>query len=266
MKISLDSVQETLLIPLWARAEETLRDDPIIRDEDAVSIVENISYDFAKFKSAWMSQVGVSIRAMLLDKATKRFIDEHDEAVIINIGTGLDTRFKRLAGRYRHWYDLDMPDVIDLRKHFFQDTDNYTMIGKSVFDHSWIKDIAAENDPVLIIAEGVLMYFEETEVRELMNILTKHFSSAEMLFDTITPFLVNRSKQHDSVKYTNASFKWGIWSGIEIETMNNDITFVEEWNYYDYYEKRWKWLCWPLKIPAFKRRINNSIIHVTFNR
>jgi len=264
MKIELEGVHETLLIPLWLRAQETRREDSIIVDEGAVSLVKNIAYDFSKFSSGWMSQVGVAIRTMLLDRATMRFLGDHPDTVIINIGAGLDTRCDRLDRPGSHWYDLDVPEVIALRKRFYENAPDYTMIAQSVFDYSWIEAVQSDNRPVLILAEGVLMYFEEREVRELMNILAENFPGAEMLFEIISPLLVKQSKRHDTVKHTDARFKWGVYGGRHVESFSRAITFIEEWNYLDYYPKRWKWFRWPAKIPAFKRRFNSCIVHVAF--
>ncbi len=266
MKISLDGVQETLLIPLWARAVETSRSDPIITDQYAVSMIESIAYDFSKFKSAWMSQLGVSIRTMLIDKALKDFMYRNDKSVIINIGAGLDTRFMRLSQSYKHWYDIDLPDVIELRRRFFSDSGNYTMLATSVYDYSWVDAIRSDGSPVMIIAEGVLMYFEEDEVGSLFRNLIDFFPGAEMIFDILAPFLVNRAKQHDSVKYTSAKFKWGIQGGQAVEAFSPSIRFIEEWNYYDYYPRRWRWFRFPVMIPAVRRLLNNCIVHTAFQK
>ncbi len=63
---------------------------------------------------------------------------------------------------------LDLPESIQIRRHFFEETDRYHMIAKSVFDYSWINEIIAV-EPVLIIIEGLLMYFTDEEVEELIN-------------------------------------------------------------------------------------------------
>lgn len=125
MKQSLKGVSKTLLIPLWDRAFETKHPNPIIKDEKAVEIMENIRYDFTKFDDEWPNQVSIAIRTELLDNATKVFIKNHPQAVIINIGCGLDTRFSRLDNGKIHWYDLDLPEAIHVRKQFFNETDRY---------------------------------------------------------------------------------------------------------------------------------------------
>lgn len=265
MKQQLSGIPETLLIPLWARAVETKQSYPIIKDIRAVEMVERIEYDFSKFDKTWMSQVGVAIRTKLLDHATMAFINKYPDTAIINIGAGLDTRFVKVDNGRIRWYELDLPESIHIRKVFFNETDRYRMIAKSVFDYSWIKEIKTFTDRVLIIAEGVLMYFEEDEVKSLMDKLVAAFPNAEMLFEMMTPTLVKRSKQHDAVSKTDAEFRWGITSGKEMETLSTKIKFIEEWNYFDYEQDRWRWMRWLALIPAFKKRFNNRIVHLRFN-
>lgn len=262
----LKGVPETLLIPLWARAVEAKRLRPIIADEKSIEMMKLIDYDFSKFKGAWMSQIGVVIRTQLLDNATEAFIRSHPDAVIINIGCGLDTRFSRLDNGEISWYDLDLPEAIGIRRQFFCETDRYKMIANSVFDYSWTDVIGRCDRPVLIIAEGVFMYFTEQEVIDLINMMIASFKGAEVLVEIITPTMVKRSKQHDSLSKMDAKFSWGIKSGKEIEKYSDRIKFIEEWNYYDYHPQRWRWVRWLALIPAFKNRFNGRIVHLAFER
>lgn len=97
MTTNLTGIPETLLIPLWARAVEGDRPDPIVTDDKAAEMVSQIDYDFSKFESARLSQLGVAIHTMLLDKAVSAFLRCNPEAVVVNLGAGLDTRHDRLG-------------------------------------------------------------------------------------------------------------------------------------------------------------------------
>ena len=200
MKQKLTNVAETLLIPLWARAEETKKENPIIIDKKAVEMVSEIDYDFSKFEKSWMSQVGCAIRAEILDTETKKFIRKNPNAIIVNLGCGLDTRFSKMDNGKIKWYDLDLPETIRIKKIFFREKSNYKMIAKSVFDYSWFNEINHNDEAVLIIAEGILMYFTEKEIKELMKHLIEKFPKAEMLLEILAPILVKNSKRHDSLK------------------------------------------------------------------
>jgi O-methyltransferase involved in polyketide biosynthesis len=140
-----------------------------------------------------MPQVSIAIRTEILDITTKSFMNKYPDSVIINLGCGLDTRFSRLDNGKILWYDLDLPEPIRIRRQFFHETDRYKMISRSVFDYSWMYDIETDNH-VLIIAEGLLMYFKENEVKNLINKLGDEFKMPEMLLEVTTPTLVDKSR------------------------------------------------------------------------
>ncbi|WP_304943577.1 class I SAM-dependent methyltransferase [Vallitalea guaymasensis] len=261
MKQYLKDVPETLLIPLWARAAESKIDNPIVVDDKALKMMEQIDYDFTKFEGSWMTQTGVAVRTEILDREVRAFINKYQDATIINFGCGLDTRYFRVDNGQICWYDIDLPEPIRLRRKFFEETNRHKMIGKSVFDFTWIDDIH-KTGPILIIAEGILMYFTEQQIRELMNKLLEHFPGANMLLEVMTPLIAKNGKKHETVNKTGATFKWGIKSGKEMEKIDRKIKFVDEWNYYDYHKNRWKGLRLLILIPFFKKNFNNRIVHI----
>ena len=106
-----------MLITLWAKATELKQQNPLLRDEKAAEIISKIDYDFSKFKKAKFSQAGVS----LIDGETRKFITAHPDAVVIQLGAGLDARYERLGcPEVTHWYELDLPEVMRLRRQFFR--------------------------------------------------------------------------------------------------------------------------------------------------
>ena len=266
MEQKLEGVPETLLVPLWARATETKHDNPIIKDKNAVEIMGQIEYDFSKFKNQEPTQVSVAVRTEILDKAAKAFIEKYPTATIINIGCGLDTRFLRVDNGKIYWYDLDLPEVISIRKQFFNESERHKMIAKSVFDYSWINDIKA-NEHVLIIAEGIFMYLTEQEVKGIMDKLAAAFKGAEMLLETTPASLVKQNQKQDLIKdqyQIEARLQWGIKKGKEIEKLNDGIKFIEDWHYFDYHKDRWRIIRWLSLIPTFKDRFGNRIVHLKF--
>ncbi len=85
-------------------------------------MVKQIEYDFKKFDDEWATQISISVRTEILDKATKEFMNKFPYAIIVNIGCGLDTRFSRIDNGKIRWYDLDLPESIHLRRQFFKET------------------------------------------------------------------------------------------------------------------------------------------------
>jgi O-methyltransferase involved in polyketide biosynthesis len=264
--IRITGITETLLIPLWARAEETNNSKPIIQDKKAVSIVSQIEYDFSKFRAARLSQLGVSIRTMLFDKAVMDYLENHPDSIVINIGSGLDTRYERLGIPFTHWYELDLPEAINLRRSFFNESDYYHFIAKNMFDDSWMDEMEDLNRPVLLIAEGLFMYFEEKELKKLMCKLVERFPGAEMLVEVMGPALIGKSQKHDSVSKIEDTpeFKWGIKDSRDFALWHKDIEFKEDWCYFDYHKERAGWMGYIIRLPFIRSRIAPRIVHLKF--
>ena len=132
----LGDVQETLLIPLYYRPCETHREDAIIRDDDAVRIIDGIDYDFSCFDEAKYVYLDCVIRSEIFDERVKQFIQDNPQATIFNLGAGLDARFQRVDNGLIRWVDLDFPDVISIRDLVLPSTDRVTHLACSAFDLS----------------------------------------------------------------------------------------------------------------------------------
>jgi len=258
MKIKLKGVMETLLIPLSARATETNSKNPRIKDDKAVEMVSNIEYDFDKFDKK-MSREGVIARTILLDRETEKFVNEYPNAICISMGCGLDTRYHRINHNKVQWYNIDFPEVVALRKKLLYENKNVHAIGKSILDMSWLDEVVIEGREVLIIMEGLLMYFTETEVIQLFCIIRSHLPNCTILIEIMHPFIARHSKYHDTVKSTDASFHWGIQSGKDMEKLCEGFCFVQEWNLFE--EMRNSGIMFQLagSIP-FIRNKNNKIV------
>ena len=101
---------------------------------------------------------------------------------IINIGCGLDTTFDSIDNGKIRWIDLDLPDTIDLRRKYIAESDRSHFIAKSDFDTSWYDMIELKNNVMLLIA-GVLYYFDESDVKRLINDFQAFLPGAEIIFD-----------------------------------------------------------------------------------
>ncbi|BEU88610.1 class I SAM-dependent methyltransferase [Selenomonas sp. TAMA-11512] len=265
MKIKLNGVEETLLIALWARAEETKRADGLIRDDFAVQLVDRIDYDFSKFSRAKHSQAGVAVRSHILDRETTAFIKKHPDAVCVNLACGLDTRFYRVDNGQIDWYNLDLPDVMKLRRSLLQEENARTHdITASVFDPDWIRHVEHTGRPVLILMEGSSMYFTEEQMRSLFSMLADAFADAVMLIEIMPPFLISQQKRHDSVDAKKAPFQWGVKSGKEIEKLHPSITFLKEQTFYEGFRHRWGLFGVLSLIPWWNRNCNDKIACLHF--
>ena len=228
-KISLTKEQETLLIPLYAKAQ----DNPLFLDQKARQILEGVQYDFSQLKIPQKTQVTLRIRAKQLDAYTREFIVTHPNALILHLGCGLDSRCLRVPRAETLWIDLDMPDVIELRRKFYPETETYRMIGSSVTDLAWMEGVSPDGRPVFVVAEGLLMYLHESEVRALILCLHQKFPGCHLVFDAFSKLTADRVRAHPSLQKTGASIRWGIDDAHEIEHWaqgdHPGIRLKEEW-------------------------------------
>ncbi len=228
-KITLTEEQETLLITLYSKVVEARRPNPIFVDEKAQSILERVDYDFARLRVPRKTTIMVCMRAMKLDTYAREFLASHPRSLVIHLGCGLDSRCTRVRHEAAEWYDLDMPDVIDLRRKFYDETDMYHMIPSSVTDWGWIDTISPQGRSVLVIAEGLLMYLQEEQVKTLILKLKMAFPGCELAFDAFSVLTASKAKAHPSLKQTGASTHWGIDDPKAIEKWADGIRLKEEW-------------------------------------
>jgi O-methyltransferase involved in polyketide biosynthesis len=241
-KIALESqnvVAETLLMPLYARALEAQRPAPMVRDDKAVELVKQIDYDFSRFKLRGHDQATIIMRMREFDRQARGFLARHPEAVVVHIGCGLDTRFERVDDGRVQWYDLDLPEVIDLRRQLMDETARCHFLACSVFDRAWLDVVSIHaGRPFLFLAEGVLPYCEEAQVKDLVLLIKQRFPGAELVCDAMTPFMIRSLNLELAFTRLAARLHWGLKSGRALESWGAGIRLLEEWFYFDRPEPR----------------------------
>jgi len=172
-KIKLEKEKETLLIPLYCKALESKKETPIISDNKAIEIVSKIEYDYTQLKIPRQTHVTICMRAKQFDNYTREFLQKYPKGIVVQLGCGLDSRFSRINNSTVEWYDLDYPEVIQLRKSFYRETDRYHLIPSPVMEFKWIDNLLNKKGPFIFLAEGLFMYLKEEEVKSLIFTLQK---------------------------------------------------------------------------------------------
>ena len=141
-----------------------------MNDKTAVRILSKVDYNFDKISKSMhpITQFEWIARSIHIDKTIKEFLTRYPKATIVNIGCGLDTTFDRVDNGKLFWYDLDLPEVIELRKKFIPETSRRKFISCSFFEDKWFKEVFIENN-ILFTTAGVLYYFEESRLKEIFN-------------------------------------------------------------------------------------------------
>jgi O-methyltransferase involved in polyketide biosynthesis len=230
VKVKLTAEQETLLITLYAKAQP---DNPLMFDPKAKEIQDSVDYDFSRLRVPYKTVVLVCQRAKKLDSVTKDFMTGHRGGVVLQLGCGLDSRFLRVDDGEIDWYDLDMGPVIDLRRKFFSESERYRMLSASVTDPEWIEKVDTTEQPVLVVAEGLLMYLEESDVKRLVLRLQESFPGCRLVADVFSRLTARSAADHPALKRTGASLGWGIDDPREPEAWGPGIHLLEEWFFSD---------------------------------
>lgn len=228
-KVLLIQEQETLLIPLYAKATESSRTSPIFSDPKAGEILAAVDYDFSSLRVPRKTSITLCLRANKLDAVARAFLNQHPTGRVLHLGCGLDSRCLRVQPAEADWYDLDLPMVIDLRRKFFPEGRNYHLVASSVTEWRWLEQIPTDGSPTLVIAEGLLMYLAEADVRTLILKLQQHFPGCQMAADVYSQMTVRQISKHPSLKKTGATIRWGIDEAKAIEGWGDGIRLVEEW-------------------------------------
>lgn len=209
MAVDLGPVQETLLIPLLGRARETPKENGLLRDEKAVQIIQSLDYDFSKWENA-KSLAGACFRTLMFDRLVTDFLEQHPQGTVVEIGCGLNTRFERIDNGQASWFDLDLADVIDLRRRFFNDEPRRTMLAASVLDTDWMEPVKATKGPWIFISEAVLIYLNREDAQQAIVQLANTFPSAYFAFDTTDQKMVDNQHKHDAMRHLpkDSWFQW----------------------------------------------------------
>lgn len=199
---------QTLYIPLYGKA--LMSKEGFYKDKKAEEIVSSKPYDFSKVDTSRRLAVYMAMRAAQFDELTKDFVRENPNAIVIQLGCGLDSRCIRADVNAKLWYDIDFTEVIKIRERYYQSTDQYHMIASSATDFNWFNKITYSGEPVLVLAEGLSMYLTEQEITNLIIEMKRCFSKAVFIFDAYSSFALKMSKYKNPVNDVDAKVSFSL--------------------------------------------------------
>jgi O-methyltransferase involved in polyketide biosynthesis len=210
LRVDLSGAPQTMLATFYAKALDADLDKPILGDRYAKEIVERIDYDWKKTSITARNSPGVTTRSAHFDNWARQFLTVHPEAVVLHLGCGLDARFFRLdPGPGVEWYDIDYPNVAQIRRQLYPTHDHYHVVAASVTDPAWVQDIPGDR-PVLAIGEGLTMYLTKEEGVALLRRIIDHFPSGELQFDAFNRLGIKSQWTNAVVRRSGAKLSWGI--------------------------------------------------------
>ncbi len=220
----MNSVSKTLYIPLYGKSYVS-RKGIILNDKKAEEIWESQGFELkGKSGSKWLAYY-MGIRSAVFDEWLKKQMADTPDAVVIHIGCGMDSRIIRVGNENHKWYDVDFQEVIEERKRYYDETENYKMIAGDARDCRWLTAVEEEKSAVVVM-EGVSMYLTSDEMWNLAENLCSHFEKLSLLVDCYTSFAAEMSKRRNPVNDVGVTEVYGIDEPDEYQC--NELEFVKE--------------------------------------
>jgi len=186
--IEKNTVQETLVIPMYGRKKCTEVFPELYKDETAVKLFEKIDYDFSELEKkseSSMQQFGfleVAMRQNDLAYEVKEYLKNHPKAAVVNMGCGLDNTGRCCDNGTCRIYNIDFPDVISVRNELLPAGEREENIGADLTDISWFDKIDSSNGAIFFAA-GVFYYFVKDDVKKLFCAMAERFPGGRIVFD-----------------------------------------------------------------------------------
>ena len=204
----MNNVNKTLYIPLYGKAYVSKK-NIILEDKMAEKIWEAEGFTLkGKSKSKWLAYY-MGIRSAVFDRWLKEKMNASENATILHLGCGMDSRIARVQNAAHTWYDIDFPEVIDERRKYYTEGNGYHMIYGDAREDSWLAKIP-ENAEAIVVMEGISMYLKNNEVAALFNALAKKFNKVSILMDAYSVFAAKMSKIKNPINDVGVSDVWGI--------------------------------------------------------
>ena len=182
------------------------------------------------------------------------YIKENPECTIVNIASGMDTRFNRLDNGKINWYNVDLENSAQYRLKYIEDSDRVKTLAYSAMDSNWTEEIKIRND-VLFIVEGLTMYLNEKDVKDILNIIDADFDNCTIFMEIMPPVSVKNAKE-ESIEDTDSKFIWGVEKGHELTNFNSNLKWIKDVNLFDgvnVYKPHYRIITW---LPFLRNKMD----------
>ena len=221
----MNNVNKTLYIPLYGKSLVSKK-KIILQDSKAEEIWEAEGFDLkGKSKSKWLAYY-MGMRSAVFDEWLKMQMQKDEEAIVIHIGCGMDSRVERVGTRGHLWYDVDFPDVMAERKRYYKETTEYQMLESDVRNEEWI-NLLPQDKNAIVVMEGVSMYLDLQELQGMLGKLNQRLRKVYCLIDCYTVFAAKASKYRNPINDVGVTKVYGIDNPKDLE-QGTGLTFLRE--------------------------------------
>ena len=204
----MNNINKTLYIPLYGKSYVSKK-GIILNDKKAEEIWEKEGFSLkGKSKSKYLAYY-MGMRSKVFDTWVCEQIKADKNAVVLHIGCGMDSRVLRVDTEETQWFDVDFPDVIEERKRYYVETNNYKMIASDARKAEWLQNIKKDKKAIVIL-EGISMYLQTEELKHLLKALRMHFKETVILMDCYTTFAAKASKYKNPINDVGVTVVYGL--------------------------------------------------------
>lgn len=228
--------QESLFLTLGSRALDSRLPRPFLGDTMADEIIATIGYGLDKFPQLNTKLLDrrskvfdVAVRAKILDEMVRRFVLLRPDAVVLDLGAGLDGRISRVNPPPTvEWYDVDFPEVVALRRKLLPQPANAHNVGADLTDPDWLHDIPRDR-PAMIVADGLVLFLGQDDFVSLLNRLTAHFPGGELALNAYTTYAMWTFKHSRAMRaIAGGMANPGINDPRQLERWVDGLTLLDE--------------------------------------
>lgn len=253
--MNLEGVEKTMLLTLFAKAQHSQKKNHRFFDQKAIDVISQIDYDFSVADKDRFMKYGVISRTIVLDEMVSDYIDKNPHATIVNIGSGMDTRFNRLDNGLIRWYNIDLENSANFRLQYIEDNERVTTLAYSAMDSALANEIKIESGNLLFIIEGLSMYLTEKDNKDILKIIADNFRRCTVFVEIMPPVSVENVTEK-SVEETDSKFIWGVQKGSQLVKLNSAFRWIRDVNLFDGMNKfkpAFRLFTW---LPFLRRRMD----------
>lgn len=253
--MKLTDVSKTAIVTLRSHVLESQKNRPIINDPMAKYCLDKLVLLAMEDEKALLFNRELSlsltnhiaIRARKYDSITNDFISKNPSSTVVNLGCGFDTRYWRIDNKKCEYIELDLPELIELKKDILKDHLNYELIGCSVLDTSWIDRVTSKgNRNFLLIAEGLFMYLPKVDVIKLFKTISERFYHSQIVLEVVTEKYTRGIWKKIAIMKVKkelgfdagSAYNSGVKNAFELESYGNGIKVIDEWSYVEDHDIR----------------------------
>ncbi|MEV4760703.1 class I SAM-dependent methyltransferase [Micromonospora sp. NPDC049559] len=233
--VTFTGVRVTALLELYLRWLDSKDPHPLLGDRWAGDVVERLDFDFSQFRSLAIGRFAVGLRSAVMDRRATGYLAEHPDAIVLDLGSGFDSRVFRVDPAPPHeWYDVDLPDVVEIADRLYPARPGHRRVGVSVLDPGWLAAIPGDR-PAMVVADGFFGFFAPDEARQIIRSIVDHFPTGEIILN-ITSTASKRQRERRPVPlFTRFGIveKWWIDDPREVEAFDERLRYVGDDNLLD---------------------------------